>query len=365
MSYCSISPNPSGASTIGAARIVTGASFISYKLSGGKITNVTPLGASVTAINNEYKASTSKVDGCTITDSVTQIINLEDYVADDDVSSMAVSDFVDEDIYTGFGYRKPGSSSSSYNFVGIVAGLSTLGTKTPLAVVQKKAGSTVASDDQECTKYIVAVNGQEDQEVLFDSALNTNFGEGDVIQYVAGSKGYVDNVAKYNLVLRGSAWNTYENVYDATVAVNNFNNIITDANNVFGGARANDNPKPDDSLAFGIVYRQQGNNLEAFLSQAGGVSAVANVFDFSTSGVNLYKVDYENNAKYRVEVGGIAQASSIFTTADLGGGVYVRNPNTDTITWALVKAQEIAPSMVLVRIYDNDEADVVYYTGEF
>ena len=86
------------------ALVMSGQTVCTYKLVGGKLktcTELDPYGGTGT-----YRESTSKLAGCTISDTVTSIIDISEYISDNTASKVSISSFEDDFTYTAYAYDR-------------------------------------------------------------------------------------------------------------------------------------------------------------------------------------------------------------------------------------------------------------------
>jgi hypothetical protein len=353
------------------ANIVAGKTVCTYKLSGGKL----KFDKAITGNGGkdlEFKASSSKLGSYTIADATTKIIDMDNYMSENNsgstVSTLSLSTFEDEATYDAYLFDK--NSNGDFRFAIVFGGTSSIRSESSMAVVQQVMGTTDL-DGTTCTELRVARDGQEDVSVLVegDSVAAT---EGSVIAYVVGSDGYVEDGDLYVILNAGSS---YESMLANTVSNKNFTNFaeaLSNANIIESGKYADyatpsyaSTTSKDVVLYYGVVYKKSNNNLELFTStDENKVSAVGDVATLSVSGANSYVYDFGQKAKYRVTVGAQTQNSTIFNQVySTETGAADTENYKNYVSWESVTAETVNPTLVLVKEVDGDVLDVVYYVA--
>ncbi|MBQ3425765.1 MAG: S-layer homology domain-containing protein [Clostridia bacterium] len=364
-----ISGNPNGSATYASfnkntpaikARILEGETVCTYKLSAGKL----KFDKAYNAVNAgkgddlEYKANSSKIGSYSISDAASKIIDMDDYMNNNDtvVKTLSVSDFEDEATYDAFFYDK--NSDSVYRFAIVFKGTSSIRPESQLAVV-KKANGQSDTDGTTTWSYTVLRAGEEVEVRVDDST--TQLSEGAVIAYTVNSDGYVDSDKLYVVYTPDS---TYEATRAAMLGYADFGKVLNNVQVVTSGKNAGKyeiayegkTSTSKDVFAYaGVVYKKNGNNLELFTKQVGTVSStLTDIEDISLSGatVYLYDYNYQSGKGSRVSVATATQSDSIYN------GTYDDADKTQ-VNWNKVIDQDAKPLLAFVKEVDGDVTDCV------
>ncbi|MGM9937395.1 MAG: hypothetical protein ACI38A_08625, partial [Candidatus Ornithomonoglobus sp.] len=125
-----------------------------------------------------YNENTGKLGGCFVSDEVTRIMDVTDYVngSGSEAEILKLSMLEDGGEYTAYMYDK--SSSGNYRFV-IMIDAQSVKAESSMAVVKRIEG-TMDVDGTVCTELTVAKDGQDDISVLIEGG-STELAEGSVI----------------------------------------------------------------------------------------------------------------------------------------------------------------------------------------
>ncbi len=344
---------------------------VKYKLQGGKFV----VGEDITGVGNaapeslEFRASNSKLGGYSIDDATTQIIDISGFKADKDIDAVAmtVDSFEDEIKYGALLFDK--NNNGSYQFALVVDGTNSLRATSPIVVVKDYAGMTQV-DETDVHEWVVIRNGEET--TLYTTA--KTLAEGDVIMYANPLKGYVDSTSIKTIATAKSTYTAHMNA--ATTAGLVMANI--GATNVTAHATATNGysftfaANNDVELYAGIVYAADMSNLSMFTkvesvtvdtdkdgvddttwAQAG---KVADTKDLSIAGANMTTYNYNvvANEGYRVEAGAVSVIKALFNP--------LYDADKNEVNFAAYAAQEVEPTIAIVRVVENDVTDVIYYT---
>lgn len=349
-----------------AENIKKGLTTVEYQLTSGKIRQKT---SSATLKKTdwktaEYKASTSKLGSYTIAEGVTKLIDIEDYIGGSDttVGTVAVSSLVDENEYS-FVLIDQNKNTGDYRLGLISGGMSSLRDDQEIAVVMKAEGTTDV-DGETVNKYIVAKGGQDGIEVLF--AEDIVLYEGDVVSYVVGKDGYVDD--KYVVVF--SVANDYKAMFDG---IKDYKGTFAAKSGLFKNFEENSwghRMKAKDGytaistskpayIFYGPVYKKVNNNLEMFTyTETAGEFNVNSIESLSVAGANSYVYDFSARSKNHVSVGAQSQNTSIYPAA-----VYT-DADKSIISISAADAEGVKPAFALVKEVDGNVIDVLYLIAE-
>ena len=332
--------------------------IIEYTLSNGKI-QLKDTDATVQTVDNEeYKESTSKLGSYTISETATKILDLESYFGTSaTVGVLSVADLQEDVDYVAYVYDKS-NSTGAYNFVVLTSGVNTVRANGTLAVVTEVVGE-MEVDGTTCVAYTVAVNGEEDIEVIVEGDDDHAVAEGTVFTYAVGSKGYVE-AENFEVIFTPAT--TYENMFSGvtpklTSNIAGGNIVSNDDGGYTIGLTSNDKVE----VFFGPVFQATAKSLELFNGITTGTSNVnSQTESLSLAGANAYTYDYSNKADkgVRVSAGASAQNRSIFKNT------YAADSNDAEVEWTKVSTEEVTPMFAFVRVVDNDVTDVIYFIAD-
>ena len=359
--------------------------LIEYRIVNGKI-RFEAQANNVSSFDDTYRESGSRLGSYAIAKDVTKVIDLSSYIAGNDPAVFDIANFVDDESYAGFVADR---ENSVYNFAFLTTSTTSARPGSNLAVVTKLNGSTEAADGTPCDIVTVAVNGQEDVQVLFedgiidDSAKDANmanFVEGAAIVYAVGSNGYVekkaidtnkddkaDNFANVEVIYAPKA--TYANWFNSDKQPVKVSETGVKVDGVDGSGLA----KPV-KYAVLPVYKSSGSSVELIKTNA-AASNVATDLEYYTmlDSTNKYTYDYAAKAGRGIRVtAGVAAAQSekVFTNSyyttykGIGSNDNVADANKVTLNWSAVVDNDVKPMFAFVRTIDNDVTDVIFYIAD-
>ena len=358
--------------------------LIEYRIVNGKI-RFEAQANNVSSFDDTYRESGSRLGSYAIAKDVTKVIDLSSYIAGNDPAVFDIANFVDDESYAGFVADR---ENSVYNFAFLTTSTTSARPGSNLAVVTKLNGSTEAADGTPCDIVTVAVNGQEDVQVLFedgiidDSAKDANmanFVEGAAIVYAVGSNGYVekkaidtneddkdDNFANVEVIYAPKA--TYDEWFDASKPVN-----VSETGVKVDGVDGSGLAKPV-KYAVLPVYKSSGSSVELIKTNA-ATSNVATDLEYYTmlDSTNKYTYDYAAKAGRGIRVtAGVAasQSEKVFTNSyyttynGIGKDTNKADANKVTLNWSAVVDNDVKPMFAFVRTIDNDVTDVIFYIAD-
>ena len=363
--------------------------LIEYRIVNGKIrfeaeaNNVSPF-------DDTYRESGSRLGSYAIAKDVTKVIDLSSYIAGNDPAVFDIANFVDDESYAGFVADR---ENSVYDFAFLTTSTTSARPGSNLAVVTKLNGSTEAADGTPCDIVTVAVNGQEDVQVLFEDGIidgiidskttdanMANFVEGAAIVYAVGSNGYVekkaidtnedgeaDNFANVEVIYAPKA--TYDNWFKS----NKKPIIVSERGVKVDGVDGSGLAK---AVKYAVlpVYKSSGSSLELIKTIA-ATSNVTTGLEYYTmlDSTNKYTYDYAAKAGRGIRVtAGVAAAQSekVFTNSyyktytGIGADTNVADANKVTLNWKAVSDNDVKPMFAFVRTIDNDVTDVIFYIAD-
>ena len=351
--------------------------LIEYRIVNGKI-RFEAEANNVSSFDDTYRESGSRLGSYAIAKDVTKVIDLSSYIAGNDPAVFDIANFVDDESYAGFVADR---ENSVYNFAFLTTSTTSARPGSNLAVVTKLNGSTEAADGTPCDIVTVAVNGQEDVQVLFedgiidDSAKDANmanFVEGAAIVYAVGSNGYVEkslvggDYKNVEVIYAPKA--TYDEWFDASKPVN-----VSERGVEVDGVDGSGLAKPV-KYAVLPVYKSSGSSVELIKTNA-ATSNVATDLEYYTmlDSTNKYTYDYAAKAGRGIRVtAGVAasQSEKVFTNSyytkynGIGNNTNAADANKVTLNWSAVVDNDVKPMFAFVRTIDNDVTDVIFYIAD-
>lgn len=357
-------------------RIKSGETVCTYKLTSGKIKFDKAMDA-VGGTELTYKANSTKLGGYTLKDSVTKIVDMDDYMKDSNagntVATLSVSSFEDDADYEAYLFDK--NTNGDYRFAIVLNGTSSIRPETQIAVVKAVNGQK-DSDSTTCNAYTVGRGGNEIELLVEDSA--DSLSEGAIVAYTIGSEGYVEDgdlyvlynpAGDYKALLANVTGNDdfgagLQNVQKVTASGKNNGKYEIAYNGKTSTAK--------DVFAYlGVVYRKSASSFDLFTDKTNGATSINDTTDFSIAGANVYTFDYNErvNKGVRLSVGNSGtQNTSIFNQAysDENGNVTADSlKDKNYVTWdqSVLDANSITPQLAFVKEVDNDVTDVVFFVA--
>ena len=355
--------------------------LIEYRIVNGKI-RFEAEANNVSSFDDTYRESGSRLGSYAIAKDVTKVIDLSSYIAGNDPAVFDIANFVDDESYAGFVADR---ENSVYNFAFLTTSTTSARPGSNLAVVTKLNGSTEAADGTPCDIVTVAVNGQEDVQVLFEDGIidddandanMANFVEGAAIVYAVGSNGYVEKS------LVGGDYKNVEVIYAPKATYADWFNatskqpvIVSETGVEVDGVDGSGLAKPV-KYAVLPVYKSSGSSVELIKKIADNkTSNVATDLEYYTmlDSTNKYTYDYAAKAGRGIRVtAGVAAAQSekVFTNSyyttytGIGADTNVADANKVTLNWSAVVDNDVKPMFAFVRTIDNDVTDVIFYIAD-
>ena len=353
--------------------------LIEYRIVNGKI-RFEAEANNVSSFDDTYRESGSRLGSYAIAKDVTKVIDLSSYIAGNDPAVFDIANFVDDESYAGFVADR---ENSVYNFAFLTTSTTSARPGSNLAVVTKLNGSTEAADGTPCDIVTVAVNGQEDVQVLFEDGIidstttdanMANFVEGAAIVYAVGSNGYVEKS------LVGGDYKNVEVIYAPKATYADWFNatskqpvIVSETGVEVDGVDGSGLAKPV-KYAVLPVYKSSGSSLELIKTIA-ATSNVTTGLEYYTmlDSTNKYTYDYAAKAGRGIRVtAGVAasQSEKVFTNSyyttytGIGADTNVADANKVTLNWKAVSDNDVKPMFAFVRTIDNDVTDVIFYIAD-
>ena len=353
--------------------------LIEYRIVNGKI-RFEAEANNVSSFDDTYRESGSRLGSYAIAKDVTKVIDLSSYIAGNDPAVFDIANFVDDESYAGFVADR---ENSVYNFAFLTTSTTSARPGSNLAVVTKLNGSTEAADGTPCDIVTVAVNGQEDVQVLFEDGIidddandanMANFVEGAAIVYAVGSNGYVEKS------LVGGDYKNVEVIYAPKATYADWFNatskqpvIVSETGVEVDGVDGSGLAKPV-KYAVLPVYKSSGSSVELIKTIA-ATSNVTTGLEYYTmlDSTNKYTYDYAAKAGRGIRVtAGVAAAQSekVFTNSyyttytGIGADTNVADANKVTLNWKAVSDNDVKPMFAFVRTIDNDVTDVIFYIAD-
>ena len=371
--------------------------LIEYRIVNGKI-RFEAEANNVSSFADTYRESGSRLGSYAIAKDVTKVIDLSSYIAGNDPAVFDIANFVDDESYAGFVADR---ENSVYNFAFLTTSTTSARPGSNLAVVTKLNGSTEAADGTPCDIVTVAVNGQEDVQVLFEDGIidgiidskttdanMANFVEGAAIVYAVGSNGYVEKKAiDTNEDSKADNFANVEVIYAPKATYANWFNsdkqpiIVPETGVEVDGVDGSGLAKPV-KYAVLPVYKSSGSSVELIKTIAatsnvatGFTSNVATGLEYYTmlDSTNKYTYDYAAKAGRGIRVtAGVAasQSEKVFTNSyyttynGIGNNTNVADANKVTLNWSAVVDNDVKPMFAFVRTIDNDVTDVIFYIAD-
>ena len=351
--------------------------LIEYRIVNGKI-RFEAEANNVSSFDDTYRESGSRLGSYAIAKDVTKVIDLSSYIAGNDPAVFDIANFVDDESYAGFVADR---ENSVYNFAFLTTSTTSARPGSNLAVVTKLNGSTEAADGTPCDIVTVAVNGQEDVQVLFEDGIidddandanMANFVEGAAIVYAVGSNGYVEKS------LVGGDYKNVEVIYAPKATYANWFKdkkpvIVSETGVKVDGVDGSGLAKPV-KYAVLPVYKSSGSSVELIKTNA-AKSNVATDLEYYTmlDSTNKYTYDYAAKAGRGIRVtAGVAasQSEKVFTNSyyttynGIGKDTNKADANKVTLNWSAVVDNDVKPMFAFVRTIDNDVTDVIFYIAD-
>jgi hypothetical protein len=380
-------------STTGAINKMTAASevenrVIRYTISGGKLkldadqsdADLVNTGATT---GLEYKASTEKLGKYAVSATATTVVNLESYLTGGSIEVFSAENFEDESKYDAYVFDRS-ANTGVCGFVVLTKGINTLRAKSALAIITESGEVANNEDGEECKLIKVARNGEEDIEVLVDSAIpDAWLAEGTIIMYTVGADGYVEkntNNDFFKVIYAPKA--TYA-ALDAAM----FADSVTDFAATAGGAVVAGNDQDavtaglqgytlfsnaegtadDVEIFYGPVYRSTTTVVDILTAKdAAGKTDSDDAESITIGNANVYTVDYGMDPGYgeRVSKGGVTQNKSFYDNMFVKDSDGVK---TSLIDWSKRLdngALDRTTAMAFVRVVDGVTTDVVYFLAD-
>ena len=353
--------------------------LIEYRIVNGKI-RFEAEANNVSSFDDTYRESGSRLGSYAIAKDVTKVIDLSSYIAGNDPAVFDIANFVDDESYAGFVADR---ENSVYNFAFLTTSTTSARPGSNLAVVTKLNGSTEAADGTPCDIVTVAVNGQEDVQVLFEDGIiddyandasMADFVEGAAIVYAVGSNGYVEKS------LVGGDYKNVEVIYAPKATYADWFNATSKQPVIVSETGVEVDGVDGDGLAKAVkyavlpVYKSSGSSLELIKTIA-ATSNVTTGLEYYTmlDSTNKYTYDYAAKAGRGIRVtAGVAAAQSekVFTNSyyttytGIGADTNVADANKVTLNWKAVSHNDVKPMFAFVRTIDNDVTDVIFYIAD-
>jgi hypothetical protein len=331
---------------------------VDYKLSSGKIREITAATAANSTAQVEYKESSTKLGNYALSAAATKFVVIEDYLnGGSDVGTIELSALEDEVVYDAYVYGK-NKNTAEYQFVVVLGGLASVRDDSDWGIVKNNAQLTEV-DDEECYQMTVVKGAEEVTVAVATGAVANAPAEGDVIAYSVGTKGYVEN-GYYYVIAEGASVQDYTDLYglwtNDTLEKTAYAKNIIKKNT---GATPDPFDEDEADIIFAPVYKKTNNNLEVFTSVAADKSDVNAVESYTIgSDANVYVYDYSKSVKFRVDAGFVPnQNTGIFKPA-------LEGSDLETLNWAKVASEDIAVNYALIKTVDGDVTDVVIYIAD-
>ena len=318
--------------------------------------------ANKTETSGVYKASTNKVGGIKLSDTLTSALYLgSEYTSEDKVATMAIDAFEDENTYTAYAYNK--LSDGSYQFVIVTAGNDAISYKTDF-VLYSSHYTTSDEDVDDRTAILVADgDGTALKELLLDEGVSVSgLKEGTPIMVKKNTSGYVTDI--YPLFVDGS--NSGEVTLDdgyssfATAArealktqdftkildVDNLNAYVKSTSN--GGTLVAPSSNPVDWV-FGAVYETSKNSI-----------SIAKKFTTATNVKNTSETsDYTTN----VEDDAFVEEFDLDADAKVVVYDYKKKADSDVRAYNGIISAALTLSPVKTDFFDADQDTILNWIG--
>ena len=329
-------------------------SVIEYKIVNNKITfwndenldacnALTPVGGQ----SMEHNADALTLGEYRINSETTQLINLKNYVEDNEANDITVDSLVDGIEYEAYVYAQ--NADGDYEFVVILGNEDIIKSESKLAVVSG-IGDTKTVNGVDCTTVEVIEGGVESVEIFIEGEVS--FAEGEIISYLVNDNGYISQTEYGSLLKPDSNYTTMLNTAITGFSANIDNVTYNEDRNVYEIDIDKEGINVKARASFGPVYRKSGNTLDMFQAGDDTSNVVTDIKTFNVANANSVVYDYSAKSGYRVSVGSASQPKSRYSVAI----------DEDDVIWADVIDNEVEPVMAFVKTVDGIVTDVIYYT---
>ncbi len=329
----------------------------------------------------KFQKEFSVIGGYAISDAATKMVAVGDYFTNGTgtVAAMTMDQLEDEATYEAYVANLAGDF---YGFAFVVGDLAALRPTSTLAVVQA-TGTQTTLNGEPVNAVTVAVNGEEDVEVYFETT--TGIVEGAIIMYTVGAEGFVET-GDFKVIHTPKT--TATAMYDAVLAQG-----VTDFATVAGGAVAIKTvaangytlkgssyfaEDEDVDVYYGPVDMATETSLSVFTKKTDAApfesSFAEDTKRLSIANANVYTYNYSKpaNDNQRVSASGVEQDRDFFN---------LENASVTTFTWATLvdnndpqtpdntsdddyTLTNVKAKVAFVRVVDDIVTDVVYYVAK-
>lgn len=265
--------------------------------------------------NGEFRASTSRLDGFSISEDVTSFLSapgldVDNAVTDEKVAASSYSSLVDNREYDAYLFDRS-NSDSTYRFVILTSGAGTFSPDTELAVYVSKV-STQDSNDNTVTALNMLVGGEEKQYFIDDAYDAPALTAGEPVIFETNSTDEITNIVKVsNLEFKAGGAATYEGIRAAAVD-GTTDGVITLAKNAEKD-KVEMLSSTDDrvDVIFGVVTDRSSGSIT--LNQVNATKSVVNeekTYSLDSDAVVYVYDSYESKASKAVSVGTTSDITS-------------------------------------------------------
>ena len=295
----------------------------------------------------EHNADALTLGEYRINSETTKLINLKNYLEDNEVNDITVDSLVDGIEYEAYVYAQ--NADGDYEFVVILGNEDIIKSESKLAVVSG-IGDTKTVNGVDCTTVEVIEGGVESVEIFIEGEVS--FAEGEIISYLVNDNGYISQTEYGSLLKPDSNYATMLNTAITGFSANIDNVTYNEDRNVYEIDIDKEGINVKARASFGPVYRKSGNTIDMFQSGDDTSNIITDIKSFNVANANSVVYDYSAKSGYRVSVGSAYQSKSRYSVAI----------DEDDVIWADVIDNEVEPVMAFVKTVDGIVTDVIYYT---
>ena len=316
--------------------------------------------ANKTEASGVYKASSKKVGGIKLSDTLTSALYLgQEYLDEDKVAAMAMDAFEDENTYTAYAYNK--LSDGSYQFVIVTAGNESISYKTDFVLYSSNYSITV--DDEERTAIFVADgDGTALKELVLDEGVSVSgLKEGTPIMVKKNTSGYVTAIyplfktSGEGVVTLDNGYHAFADAARTAIKTQDFTKILDTTNlNAYvksvsnGGSLVAPSSNPVDWV-FGAVYETSKNSI-----------SIAKKFTTATNAkVAGETSDYTTN----VEDDAFVEEFDLDSDAKVVVYDYKKKADSDVRAYNGIISAALTLSPVKTDFFDADQDTILNWTG--
>lgn len=316
--------------------------------------------ANKTEASGVYKASSKKVGGIKLSDTLTSALYLgQEYLDEDKVAAMAMDAFEDENTYTAYAYNK--LSDGSYQFVIVTAGNESISYKTDFVLYS--SNYTITVDEDARTAILVADgDGTALKELVLDEGVSVSgLKEGTPIMVKKNTSGYVTAIyplfktSGTGVVTLDDGYHAFADAARTAIKTQDFTKILDTTNlNAYvksvsnGGSLVAPSSNPVDWV-FGAVYETSKNSI-----------SIAKKFETNTNVKNASETsDYTTN----VENDAFVEEFDLDSDAKVVVYDYKKKADSDVRAYNGIISAALTLSPVKTDFFDESQDTILNWTG--